>query len=367
MGRVVSGFVHEFDNLLGVVRGHAELISNHPGVGDEIRKHSIQIVGHAGRASGLTRQLTAFGRRQECDARPFELNQAIKESLPSVRRVLPDQCLIELELGLGQPQLFGDPLVLEQVLLSLALHARHELEQGGTLIVQTRFVSDADSGQADWIELFLGTISSSHPKRAVLSEFWSTHEDGARTLSQGDPGLELADQLVSLVQGVVLVNETPGRHVVFRLRLPLTSRSDAPPSGWVLQEDPPATAGSQTILLVEDEEMVLSVQAHGLRRHGYHVLTARTAGEALRIWEAQGDSIDLLLSDIILKGGMHGTALAELLQRSRPELPVLFITGYPGETLSREFGIQDDGKVLRKPTDLTEVVAYVRRRLGAPG
>lgn len=366
MGRVVSGFVHEFDNLLGVIRGHAELIESSRGSPEEIRSRLSHIVSGASRAASLTRQLNAFGRRSEADARPFDINQALKESLPSIRRVIPPGCGIELELCSGMPLFFGDPLIFEQVLLALVLHSRMLAETGGRMDFQTRFfTSPAATGTEGWIELYIAVSAAQSTKRSIPSELWNLRQNSAVTLSRGDPGLELAEELAGLIRGVLSMIEEPGQSLLFRLRLPPSVRSDSPPSAMVLQESHTVTGAMETILLVEDNEQVLETLAQGLRKQGYKVLTARSGVEAIGVWEKHPLSIKLLLADIILEGGMHGHELGELLRNRNPRIGLLFMTGYSFDILSSEFGITGGGEILQKPMDLNVLLSHVRRKLDA--
>lgn len=365
LGRVVSGFVHEFNNTLTVIRGYAELVQAHPNVDPLLKGHACQILTSAERAMGLTRQLFAFGRRSPADAKAFDMNQALREATPAIRKILREDSVLEFELASGMPAMFGDPLVFEQLVLALVLHLRRFMGPGGGIHVQTRHDARPAGSSEPILDLFVCAHLTQRAMPEIPSEMWEARSKAARAVGRGDPGLALAEELAALVHGRLRIIDETGGPRLFRLQIDPSTRTDTPPGTAVLMEKPSVYGNLETILLVEDDRAVLNAVAQGLRAQGYPVLTAQSSSEAFEHWQRHQESIRMLIADIVLEGNLSGYELGRRLKSQKPSLALLYMSGYALDGLPSEYTLQPGDHYIAKPMAQQELVQAVRQGLDA--
>jgi CheY-like chemotaxis protein len=304
-----------------------------------------------------------------CQPRAVELVQVVRDTEKMLRRLLGDDIELVLHLASSGGRVYADPNQIEQVIVNLAVNARDAMPGGGKLTIEVADVElDATSAVGDlapgpWVTLVVtdtGVGMDAATRERIFEPFFTTKEKGKGT----GLGLSTVFGIVTQSGGHIDVQSQPGRGCAFTLYLPGTTRavevaSAAPP-------EPPSLHGSETVLLVEDDEQVREVSRTILRRGGYHVIDARNAGEAFLASETYADTIHLLLTDVMM-ARMTGRELAERLAASRPQMKVLYISGH-AEDLIVHHGMLDPGiAFLQKPITPDILLRKVREVLvGAP-
>ena len=370
VGRLAGGVAHDFNNLLTAIRGHTELLLDRPGLAPEARNDLVQIRGAAERAASLTRQLLAFGRKQMMRPRNVELNEVIRDFEKMLSRVLGEdiQLFIDLELGLRPVRV--DPGQLEQVLLNLVVNARDSMATGGTLrlrtystLVEAPQPRGAERGLARGEYAVLevadtGCGMDADVQARIFEPFFTTKEQGKGT----GLGLSTVYGIVRQSGGQISVTSQPGAGSTFRVYLPQVDEA----ASAAVSSAASSTAvrgGSEVVLLAEDEPAVRDLTRRILENMGYQVLAAVNGVDALDVASRFGGRIDLLLTDIVMPQ-MSGTDLARRLAAIRPELRVLYMSGYSDEALAPH--VNGAEIALRQKPFAPEVLALrVRQALDA--
>ena len=320
LGRLAGGVAHDFNNLLTGITGYATLLLERANGDSELRRDLGQIVRAADRAAELTKQLLAFGRRQVLKPRPLDLNTVVADVKPLLQRLVAEDVTLEIRNGAELGTVRADPGQIEQVIVNLAVNAGDAMPDGGRLTIETRnrgeshvelVVTDTGSGMDD------DTVAQ------IFEPFFTTREQGV--------GLGLASVygIVHQSSGDVAVESSPGTGTVFTITLP---RVFERPGAVVEAPEPATRPGSETILLVEDEDVVRDLTQRVLERQGYTVLACPDGHAAVALAEAEDRRIDLLLTDVVMPG-MRGYEVAKRVARSRPAIRILFMSGYAGETV----------------------------------
>ena len=366
LGRLAGGVAHDFNNMLSVVLSYSDMILEDLNEGDPIREDIEQIHVAAKRATDLTRQLLTFSRQQVIEPRVLDLNDVLVRMDKMLQRVVGED--VELtsipDPSLGRVRV--DPGSIEQVIMNLVVNARDAMPKGGKLTMETaNLVIDEE-----FARIHLGAKLGAHVMLAVtdtgtgmdkatqtriFEPFFTTKQTGKGT------GLGLANVfgIVQQSNGNIWVNSQLGVGTTFRNYLP---RVDAIAEDTRPSRAPTTLRGSETILLVEDENQVREVARGILRRHGYAVIEARNAGEALLSCERHPDAIHLLLTDVVMPQ-MSGPELANRLRQVRPEMKVLFMSGYIDDATLRH-GVSDpDHAYLQKPITVESLTRRVREVL----
>ena len=369
IGRLAGGIAHDFNNLLTAILGYTELLlSSHAETDpDRIALEEIQKAGQ--RAAALTQQLLAFSRKQMLMPKDVDLNQTVAGLQSMLARLIRADITLACSLAPSPAIVRIDPAQIEQAILNLVLNARDALPAGGEIRLEVSLVgrsqldmpADLAWNAADFVRLRVvdDGVGMSPDARAHLFEpFFTTKEVGKGT------GLGLASVygIVRQSNGFITVESEPGAGTVFTMLFPAAPHRDVigrPPAGAV----PPGRA-RETVLLVEDEEAVRGIISAVLRREGYHVLEASGARVACEIF-AQRSDIDLLLTDVVMPD-MNGPALAQHLIGLRPELRVLFISGY-AEMLMPPGSDNPNVGFLRKPFQASVLTARVAQALDQSG
>jgi PAS domain S-box-containing protein len=367
VGRLAGGVAHDFNNLLTVINGYSELmgakVSNDAELQDMVRQ-----IHRAGlRAAELTAQLLTFSRKQSVQPRPIELNAVVEEAHRMLQRVVGEDIEIQMRLG-NSTQVLADPGQMQQVLMNLVVNARDSMTGGGKLTIETKSVEVAEAfarahpevPHGSYVCLSVtdtGTGMTDEVRRRIFEPFFTTKEKGKGT----GLGLATVYGIVQQCGGYILVDSKVGAGSRFEIYLPRTAKA--------AQHGPETVAaavarGSETVLLVEDQAAVRQLTEDMLRSQGYDVLAAASGSEGIARSKEHPGTIQLLITDVILPQ-MNGRALAEALRRERPEIKVLYMSGYSDEIVERQGGLEHGVAYLAKPYSVETLTAKVREVLGS--
>jgi PAS domain S-box-containing protein len=368
VGRLAGGVAHDFNNSLGVILGYTELLMREAGDGQ--RSKLEQILKATQRASSLTRQLLAFSRKQIVDPKVLDLNTLVSDLEKMLGRLIGEDVDLAIVPGVGLGQVKADPGQLEQVVLNLCVNARDAMPDGGLLRIETSNVELAGS-RADgrepvpagrYVMLAVsdtGCGIAENLRSKIFEPFFTTKEEGKGT----GLGLAMVYGTVKQAGGDVSVDSQVGRGSTFKIYLP---RIDEPASLHEFPEAAVPVRGTETILLVEDEESLRAIAREILEEHGYHVIEAGSAGEAMKAASWQSGPIHLLLTDVVMPG-MNGRVLAEALVDARRELKVLYMSGYTDDVIAHSGVLESGTLLLEKPFTALALLVRVRAALGERG
>jgi PAS domain S-box-containing protein len=367
VGRLAGGVAHDFNNLLTVFHLSTRLMERRLHHEDPLWGHVQRIQDAGQRAAGLVRQLLAFSRREIVEPKVLDLNQVLGELDKMLRRLIGEDLELTLLLADDLAPVKIDPTQVEQVVVNLAVNARDAMPFGGKLTIETANVVLDAAYAAQHLEVEPGEyvllavsddgVGMSEEVQARLFEpFFTTKEKGKGT----GLGLATVFGIVKQNQGYIGVYSEPGQGTTFKIYLPRVAE-DAPPP----PRPPQATArGTETLLLVEDEAQVRELTHDILQGQGYQVLAARDGVEALRVAEAHEGPIHLLLTDVVMPR-MSGKGLADQLLRTRPEMRVLFTSGYTDNAIVHHGVLAEGIAFLSKPFELEAIARKVRDVLDA--
>ena len=372
IGRLAGGVAHDFNNLLTSILGYCGLALDRVAAEDPIREDLYEIEKAGERAAGLTKQLLAFGRRQISEPKVLDLDALVTDAGNMLRRLIGERIVLELDHDPEVGSVRADADQLVQVLVNLAVNARDAMPLGGTLRLATERVDLASPEGHGAFEIPAGSyvrisvsdtgIGMDAEVQAHLFEpFYTTKERGKGT----GLGLATVYGIVKQSAGFVTVESAPGRGTTIRIDLP---RIDSSPELGATREEArtkPLRVRSRTVLLVEDESSVRSLATRALETSGYTVLAAADAAEALEHERRCRGTIDLLLSDVVMPG-LSGPELAERLLERRPEMRVLFVSGYPSESPGARSVLPPGTSFLQKPFTAGLLVRTVAELLERP-
>jgi PAS domain S-box-containing protein len=370
LGRLAGGVAHDFNNLLTVISGYTEIVRRKLQEGDPLCTPLDQVLKAGARAAGLTQQLLAFSRKQVIQPKPLNLNLVVADSDGIWTRLLGEAIHLETKLSPTLGQAMADAGQIHQVLMNLVVNARDAMPDGGRLTIETSDVDVDPSWLAEDSEAIAGpyvvlAVSDNgvgmdeDTRKRIFEPFFTTKPPGQGT----GLGLATVYGIVKQSQGWIRVYSEPGAGTMFRIYLPrIQPVSSGSEESAAVQTGAPC---SETILLVEDQEEVRQFAAQVLAECGYRVLSASSGSEALALVEHYSETIDVLVTDVVLPG-MNGFELAKRLVALRPGIRVLFTSGYTGEVTTLR-GILDRGLAyLPKPYVPNLMAAKVRAVIDAP-
>ncbi len=373
IGQLAGGVAHDFNNVLMVISSYAEFVRDET-EGDaqvekgRLRRHADSILSATRRAASLTRQLLAFSRNQVMSPRVLRLNSVLEETGKMLPRLLGEQIRVSLVLSPEAGNVLADPAQIEQVIMNLAVNARDAMPRGGQLTIHTaRAVFGDWPGPApaplkpgEYVMLSVTDTGEGIAPGAlphIFEPFFTTKERGKGT----GLGLSTVYGIVRQSGGHVFVSSDPGKGTTFRAYLPRLEESETAEQMASMTAEC-EVRGSETILLVEDEDSLREAAAEFLHAKGFTVLAARDAAQALEIFKAHRDQIHIVVTDVIMPGRTGPELIADLVV-ARPELRVIFMSGY-AEQMPPEQALQNGrATFLQKPFSLATLAHAVRRTL----
>ena len=372
VGQLAGGVAHDFNNILTAIIGHCDLMLMRHTPGDSDYDDIQQIRSNSNRAAGLTRQLLAFSRQQTLRPQILQLPDVVAEVSHLLKRLLGETVELVLKHGRDLGAVRADPGQLEQVIVNLSVNARDAMQGkgGGTLTIQTYAVRAdqvAELGSdilpiADYSAISIDDTGTGIPAGIlgkVFEPFFTTKEIGKGT----GLGLSTVYGIVKQSGGFIFADSKVGKGTRFTIYLPVDATEKAPRAARIPAKPKDAELwGTGTVLLVEDEAMVRTVAERALTRHGYKVITAANGEEALEVID-RGDPIALLISDVVMPL-MDGPTMVREARKTRPTLPILFMSGYAEEQLRKSIDI-DNVAFLAKPFSVQELAEAASKALSA--
>lgn len=369
VGRLAGGVAHDFNNILSVILGHAELALGQLADGHPVRDDLTEILTAAQRSANLTRQLLAVGRRQVVLPRVLDLNETVGDSLKLLSRLIGEDIRIAWRPAADLWPIKMDPSQVDQVLTNLCVNARDAIADVGTIVLTTanRVIDAAFCNTqpaavpGEYVQLTVsddGAGMDGQTLAQIFEPFFTTKAPGDGT------GMGLATVYGAVRQngGFITVQSAPGRGATFEIYLPrFTGRIE--PAAPRPPAQPPGH-GDETILIVEDEASILRLTARLLRGRGYRVLEASGPDDALRLAAEHDGAIDLLLSDVIMPK-MNGRDLAAAVMSRRPSIRYLFMSGYPSNVIAMRGVVEEGVHFLQKPFSHEQLANKVREVLDA--
>jgi two-component system, cell cycle sensor histidine kinase and response regulator CckA len=367
IGTLAGGMAHDFNNLLQAILGYSDLLLMKKGPGDPDRKR-LEVIQHAARdGADLVSRILTFGRKTESQTRPIDLNEEILKAQRLLRRTVPRMIEIKLVLAENLHIIDADPAQIEQVLLNLAVNAQHAMPNGGQLLIETSNVSLSD----EYLRTHLGarqgkyallTVSDTgagmEPEvlDRIFEPFFTTKANGEGT----GLGLSMVHGIVSQHGGYIRCYSEPGRGTSFKIYFPV-SAGELISQDLALTREMPAF-GTETILLVDDDDRIREMGRQLVEMGGYHVISARSGEEALQIYSEKKGEISLIILDLIMPG-IGGSRCLEELLRMDPEVRVVVASGYSenGPTVSKKrTGARG---FVKKPYDAKDILGAIRKVL----
>jgi len=368
VGRLAGGVAHDFNNLLAVVLGHGELALQRLSPEDPTRDEVREIVGAAQRAAGLTRQLLAFSRQQVFELEVIDLNETLRGMTRMLAPLIGEHIEMRILPGVGIQNVLADRGQIEQVIVNLVVNARDAMPRGGVLTLET------DSVEIDGVYVAAHPDAMRGPHVVLSVTDTGTGIDPATQSHMFEPffttkprdkgtglGLSTVFGIVRQCGGHVTVSSELDRGTTFSLCFPATT---LPRQKSSLRPSAPDLRGTETVLVVEDDEHVRRVVESMLQHHGYEVFAASNPEEALGLVEADPARVHLLLTDVVMPK-MSGAELVTRLRFVRPELKVLFMSGYADDTATNHFELKSEDAFVQKPMTPASLARKVREVLDA--
>ena len=370
VGRLAGGIAHDFNNMLQVILGNADLALEESTAGSQLHLELLEIQKSATRSAELTSQLLAFARKQVIRPQELNLNQTVEGTSKMLQRLIGENIELVLHLGENLWPVRMDPSQVTQVLTNLAINARDAINGQGRLVIevtnvvlsQHQALVDAEVVPGEFVLLSVrdnGQGMGPEVLDHLFEPFFTTKDIGKGT----GLGLATVFGIVKQNRGLIQVDSTPGQGSTFRIYFPrsVANNMNSPTTAQV----PKPTRGTETILIVEDEENILHLVVLTLRKHGYHVLAALTPEAALNQEAAHNGKIDLLITDIVMPG-MNGKELKEKLAANQPRMKSLFMSGYTAEVIAQHGPLEAGLNFLQKPFTIQSFLEKVRRILDTP-
>jgi two-component system, cell cycle sensor histidine kinase and response regulator CckA len=383
VGQLAGGIAHDFNNVLSAIMMANDFLLNAHKPTDPSFQDIMQIKQNATRAATLVRQLLAFSRRQTLRPQVLDLGDALSDLTMLLRRLIGEKVKLDLVHGRDLWPVKVDVSQFEQVVVNLAVNARDAMPDGGKLTVRTANVAVDDAAQlsykglpaADYVRIDISDTGTGIPADIVdkiFEPFFSTKEVGKGT----GLGLSTVYGIVKQTGGFVYVDSTPGEGTSFRIFLPrhraeLEAQPEAQSTNGAGKEgaaEPPKPrpdlTGQGTILLVEDEDGLRSLNARGLRSRGYSVIEAANGIEAMEALDEKDGAVDLVVSDVVMPE-MDGPTLLREMRKRNPNLKIIFVSGYAEEAFDKSLPENEQFAFLPKPFALSALVEKVKETMTA--
>ncbi len=367
IGRLAGGVAHDFNNILTVINGYSEVLLSKSNMDQSIRS-KIEMIKKAGeKAKSLTDQLLSFSRRQTVQPQNLNLNNLIRNTSKMLRRLVGEDIELTLYLSPALSDILIDPGQVDQILMNMVINARDAMPDGGKIIIETasaevdeQFIHNhIDIQPGHYVQLIItdnGIGMNKEIQAHIFEPFFTTKEAGKGT------GLGLATiyGIVKQNNGSITVYSEPEVGTTFKIFFPVIQETNT--SGEEDKSDTTELNGNETILLVEDDEALRYLILNILKGYGYQILIASNGLEAINICKESGSSVHLLLTDIIMPM-MNGRELADHIRSFQPELKVMYMSGYTGESIHQQGVLESDAPYIQKPFSPTELASKIRRIL----
>ncbi len=368
VGRLAGGVAHDFNNLLTVILGYSEIANRNLSASDPLRHNLEEITNASKRAASLTRQLLAFSRKQVMQPRVFDLNTVISDLEKMLRRMIGEDVEVHVSRQPNLGRIKADPVQLEQVIMNLVVNARDAMPRGGKLSIETSNVYLDESYAREHMPMVAGdyvmlAISDTgcgmdeETRQHIFEPFFTTKEVGKGT----GLGLSMVYGIVRQSGGTIWVYSEAGRGTTFKIYFPRIHANvkEHPHASQPLD----ALKGTETILLVEDADLVRTLTRRVLENAGYRVLEAASAEAALELCESiHGDKIGLLLTDVVMPG-MNVDDMSKILLAKQPGMPVLYMSGYTDDAIVQRGVLEAGVNFLEKPFSPASLAMKVREVL----
>jgi PAS domain S-box-containing protein len=370
IGQLAGGVAHDFNNILSALLMQAEIMGSIKELPDEARAGLQEICADVNRAAELTRQLLLFSRRQVMQPRLLNLNELILNLGKMLQRIVRANVQLQLHLHSAPLMTRADAGMIEQILVNLVVNGCDAMPVGGSLRIETQEVIVdkatanlyADAYPGRYVCLSVSDTGTGIPPEIlpqIFEPFFTTKEPGKGT----GLGLATVFGIVKQHGGWIRVDNRPGSGATFNIFLPASTAPDVESHSTVALPTPPG--GSETILLVEDDASVRKLTRKLLERSGYTLLEAANGPEAVKVWSENSKSVALLLTDLMMPGGIGGQELARQLQAENPALKVVFVSGYSADNAGKEFSLRTGEIFLQKPFATEQLLEKIRQLLDA--
>ena len=369
VGQIAAGVAHDFNNILAVIQGHAELQIN-VGSPDESLMESLQEISQAAdRADSLTRQLLAFSRKQMLRPRPLELLELMANLGKMLRRVIGETISLTIECPANLPPVMADQVNFEQVVINLAVNARDAMPKGGPLMISIDLATIDSKHKEQYPDAMIGTFirlivadqgigMDTTVRRKIFEPFFTTKAVGKGT----GMGLATVYGIVKQHQGWIEVESEPGAGSTFKVYFPVAHGEVKKSVEGGTDLFRASEARPRNILIVEDEVSLREMAAKILKRLGHNIITAKDGPDALKLWPEHRDQIELLFTDMMMPGGMTGRDLAEQLLKDKPGLRVIYSSGYSVDFSNQNVKLVEGVNCLIKPYDGTALVRAIKKQ-----
>lgn len=367
VGQLAAGIAHDFNNLLTIIQGHASMHLDEASLSPSVNASLHQINGAGERAADLTKKLLTFSRRGMVRPRVVNLNDDVSNIGRMLRRLLGEKCGLNFDLAPMLPQVFADATSMEQVLMNLALNARDAMPDGGTILIATKAATftddallhpDARAGQYVCVTVTdTGTGMDPETRSRMFEPFFTT-----KSLNRGTGmGLATVYGIVKQHEGWIEVDTAVGKGTEFRVYIPVTDKP-------MVAEDAPSFApavddGNHTVFVVEDDSAVRALVVEVLQSYNYNVIEAENGDSAIAMWSGLRDEVDLLLTDMVMPGTANGLDVARHCLGNKPELKVIYTSGYSSELFGSNVQLLEGVNYLPKPYLSNKLTTIIRNAL----
>ncbi|MDP6705342.1 MAG: PAS domain S-box protein [Alphaproteobacteria bacterium] len=367
LGQLTGGVAHDFNNLLAIIQGNIAFLDRKLPSDDQLKSLTAPALRAVRRGASLTQRLLAFSRQQSLEVQPVHAGELLNDLKELLQRSLGEDIAMAIDVVPDLWRCEVDPGQLEQAIVNLANNARDAMETGGRLDIEVKNQCMPDAAAAerggmeagDYVVISVTDDGSGMPaavKAKVFDPFFTTKDVGKGT----GLGLSMVYGFVQQSGGHVTVDSEVGRGTTFRLYLPRLMVGDAAAVAAAAGTEPPA--GGELVLVVEDDDDLRAMTSLLLRDLGYRIMEAGNGEDALALLQ-KTDAVDLLLTDVVLTGGMSGPDIVDAAQQNHPQLKAAYMSGYLGETLNRRSGMGEGAILIRKPFDSDDLARQLREAL----
>ncbi|MBP9023418.1 MAG: PAS domain S-box protein [Spirochaetes bacterium] len=367
VGQLAGGIAHDFNNILATIMGYGSIMQDSMKEDDPNRESLEEIMNSADRAANLTQSLLAFSRKQLINPKEIEINEHILRIEKFLTRIIGEDIILTTDLYSEKLWIYADATQIEQVLMNIAANARDAMPSGGRLIISTysEFLKEDDvitigyglSGECAVIEISdNGTGMDEETRKKIFDPFFTTKETGKGT----GLGLSIVYGIIRQNKGHISVYSEKGKGTTFRIYLPLiTAEKKSEPSSL---KEISINGGVETILLAEDNETLREINSKVLKNYGYTVISAENGEEAILKFRENKDRIDIIILDIIMPK-KNGREVFDEAKRLRPDIKVLFTSGYPADLIAKQGVLEKGINFIPKPSPTNKLLRKIRELL----